>query len=177
MRSKGSSSSISLAMDTPSLVIVGAPHFFSNTTLRPFGPSVTLTASARAFMPRSMPRRASSSKAMIFAMGVVPLSRVVALTGARDGRCPPRRSCHADAHTSPEEPRSISTLTSRVLIRFWHSPPESANADRAVSPRAEALFGGIGDELDLDLGRGRWDIERNVVDSQLLRDLGGRGLQ
>ena len=44
--SYGSSSSISLAMDTPSLVIVGAPHFFSRTTLRPLGPSVTLTASA-----------------------------------------------------------------------------------------------------------------------------------
>ena len=35
--SYGSSRSISLAMETPSLVIVGAPHFFSRTTLRPFG--------------------------------------------------------------------------------------------------------------------------------------------
>ena len=69
--SHGSSSSISLAIDTPSLVMVGAPHFFSSTTLRPFGPSVTLTASARMFMPRSSPRRASSSKAIIFAMGDV----------------------------------------------------------------------------------------------------------
>jgi hypothetical protein len=42
--SYGSSSSISLAMLTPSLVMVGAPHFFSRTTLRPLGPSVTLTA-------------------------------------------------------------------------------------------------------------------------------------
>ena len=33
--SHGSSSSISLAIDTPSLVMVGAPHFFSRTTLRP----------------------------------------------------------------------------------------------------------------------------------------------
>ena len=49
--SYGSSSSISLAMETPSLVIVGAPHFFSSTTLRPFGPSVTRTASASLFMP------------------------------------------------------------------------------------------------------------------------------
>ena len=62
--SYGSSSSISLAMETPSLVIVGAPHFFSNTTLRPLGPSVTLTASARVFIPRSRPRRASSLKAI-----------------------------------------------------------------------------------------------------------------
>ena len=46
MFSKGSSSSISRAMDTPSLVIVGAPNFLSSTTLRPFGPRVTLTASA-----------------------------------------------------------------------------------------------------------------------------------
>ncbi len=66
--SYASSSSISLAMETPSLVIVGAPHFFSRTTLRPLGPSVTFTASASWFMPRSRPRRASSSNAMILAM-------------------------------------------------------------------------------------------------------------
>ena len=68
--SYGSSSSISLAMETPSFVMVGAPHFFSSTTLRPRGPSVTLTASARMLRPRSRPRRASSLKAMIFAMCV-----------------------------------------------------------------------------------------------------------
>src|SRR5205085_2020189 len=65
--SHGSSSSISLAMDTPSLVIVGAPHFFSSTTLRPLGPRVTFTASASWFIPRSRPRLASSSNAIIFA--------------------------------------------------------------------------------------------------------------
>src|SRR5689334_2341858 len=57
-------------MDTPSLVIVGAPHFFSSTTLRPLGPRVTLTASASVFMPRSRPRRASSLKAISF--GITP---------------------------------------------------------------------------------------------------------
>ena len=57
--SYGSSRSISLAMDTPSLVMVGAPHFFSRTTLRPFGPSVTRTASASLFIPASSERRAS----------------------------------------------------------------------------------------------------------------------
>ncbi len=65
--SHGSSSSISLAMETPSLVMVGAPHFFSSTTLRPLGPRVTLTASASWFMPRSRPRRASSLNAIILA--------------------------------------------------------------------------------------------------------------
>ena len=38
MFSNGSSSSMSRAMVTPSLVIVGAPYFLSSTTLRPFGP-------------------------------------------------------------------------------------------------------------------------------------------
>ncbi len=46
MFSSGSFSSTSLATVTPSLVMVGPPNFFSRTTLRPFGPSVTLTASA-----------------------------------------------------------------------------------------------------------------------------------
>jgi hypothetical protein len=59
----GVSSSTSLAMVTPSLVMVGAPHFLSMTTLRPLGPSVTLTALARASTPRSSargpPRRTS----------------------------------------------------------------------------------------------------------------------
>ena len=44
--SSGSFSSISLATETPSLVMVGEPNFFSSTTLRPLGPSVTFTASA-----------------------------------------------------------------------------------------------------------------------------------
>ena len=73
--SYGSSSSISLAMDTPSLVIVGAPHFFSSTTLRPFGPSVTRTASASLFMPASSPRRASASNAIILAMWLSSVGR------------------------------------------------------------------------------------------------------
>ena len=46
MFSNLSSSWISLATVTPSLVTVGAPQDFSMTTLRPLGPSVTVTASA-----------------------------------------------------------------------------------------------------------------------------------
>ncbi len=60
MFSKRSFSSISLATDTPSLVTVGAPKLFSRTTLRPLGPSVTLTALASTLTPRSMRARASS---------------------------------------------------------------------------------------------------------------------
>ena len=51
MFSNLSFSSISLATETPSLVTVGAPKERSSTTLRPFGPRVTLTASARMLTP------------------------------------------------------------------------------------------------------------------------------
>ena len=52
MFSSGSCSSISFATVTPSLVMTGAPNFFSITALRPFGPSVIFTASARILTPR-----------------------------------------------------------------------------------------------------------------------------
>src|SRR4026208_1846367 len=71
MFSYGSSSSISLAMETPSLLMVGAPNFLSSTTLRPRGPSVTLTVSANLLTPASRARRASSSNFSCFAMVLV----------------------------------------------------------------------------------------------------------
>ena len=54
-----SESSISRAIETPSLVIVGAPVRRSSTTLRPFGPSVTLTVLASSSTPACSSRRAS----------------------------------------------------------------------------------------------------------------------
>ena len=68
----GSESSISRAMLTPSLVIVGAPVRRSSTTLRPFGPSVTLTASASSSTPACRRRRASSLKWRILPMPSLP---------------------------------------------------------------------------------------------------------
>ena len=66
--SKGSSSSTSLAMVTPSLVMAGAPYFLSSTTLRPLGPRVILTVSARIFRPFSRALRASSPNLICLAM-------------------------------------------------------------------------------------------------------------
>ena len=51
MFSTASSSSISFATLTPSLVTVGAPNFLSITTFLPFGPRVTLTALAKLSTP------------------------------------------------------------------------------------------------------------------------------
>src|SRR6202045_4184719 len=60
MFSNLSSSSISLATVTPSLVMRGAPNDLWSTTLRPLGPSVTLTALLRISTPRSILSRAST---------------------------------------------------------------------------------------------------------------------
>src|SRR6478752_509671 len=78
-----SSSSISLATVTPSLVMRGAPKLFSITTLRPFGPSVTFTALARMSTPRSMRSRASpenltSFAAIVLTPGKTPHPRITA---------------------------------------------------------------------------------------------------
>ena len=75
MFSNLSESSISLATVTPSLVMRGAPYDLSSTTLRPLGPSVTFTESARMSTPRIMRARASPPKRTSFAaMVFVPCS-------------------------------------------------------------------------------------------------------
>src|SRR6266566_1485165 len=60
MFSNLSSSSISLATVTPSLVMRGAPNDLSSRTLRPLGPSVTRTAWVSVSMPRNILSRAST---------------------------------------------------------------------------------------------------------------------
>src|SRR3954465_10795988 len=69
------SSSISLATETPSLVIVGEPNDFSMTTLRPLGPSVTLTASASVLTPLRMVSRARTSNRISLAISVISVVR------------------------------------------------------------------------------------------------------
>src|SRR6476661_10378202 len=67
MFSNLSSSSISLATVTPSLVERGAPKDLSRMTLRPLGPSVILTALARISTPRIIRSRASAENLASFA--------------------------------------------------------------------------------------------------------------
>src|SRR6185436_17603401 len=68
MFSCGSLRSISLATVTPSFVMVGEPNFLSITTLRPFGPRVTFTASASWLTPRSTACRDCSPYTICFAI-------------------------------------------------------------------------------------------------------------
>src|SRR6266700_1187225 len=80
MFSSGSFRSITLATVTPSLVMVGDPNFLSRTTLRPFGPRVTFTASASWLTPRSTACRDCSPYTICFAMSrVLLLLRLLAV--------------------------------------------------------------------------------------------------
>src|SRR4029078_7977537 len=68
MFSSASFSSISFATVTPSLVIVGDPNFLSRITLRPLGPRVTFTASAKLLTPRRIAWREASPYLISFAI-------------------------------------------------------------------------------------------------------------
>src|SRR5256714_6444697 len=89
MFSNLSSSSISLATVTPSLVMRGAPNDLSSTTLRPLGPSVTRTALARMSTPRNILSRASienlTSLAAIFVLRYVLMRQPLGSLLAGDG--------------------------------------------------------------------------------------------
>ena len=65
--SNGSSSSMSWATVTPSLVTLGEPQPLSSTALRPRGPSVLRTARANFSTPAANGARASSSNTICFA--------------------------------------------------------------------------------------------------------------
>ena len=68
MFSNGSSSSISRATETPSLVTLGAPNFLSITTKRPLGPRVAITARDIFSTPATKDLRASSLNCNCFAI-------------------------------------------------------------------------------------------------------------
>src|SRR3954467_2275580 len=133
--SYGSSSSMSLATDTPSLVMVGAPHFFSRTTFRPLGPSVTRTASASWFMPDSSERRAVSSKAISLGIpGFPPLdpchSRLQRLSTRR-------RRVLTDKHGQPGccNRRTHHRRTLQRQRPLWALPVQSWRSGVAVQER------------------------------------------
>src|SRR4051812_24445662 len=82
MFSNGSSSSISLATETPSCVTVGEPNLRSTATLRPLGPRVVPTALTTTSMPFLSLRRASSVNTSCFAAIVHSSVRLLAINNA-----------------------------------------------------------------------------------------------
>src|SRR5215213_5251134 len=147
--SYGSSRSTSRAIVTPSLVIVGAPNFLSMTTLRPRGPSVTLTASASLSTPRSRARRASSLNLMILAMP--DLSRECKGVGRR----PPR-----DPRSSGRPGRSVSAGgaggRSRSLLH---------DGEQVAGGEHEVLLAAV-----LDLGAAVLRVDDHVAHVHIERD-------
>ena len=127
MFSNGSSSSTSRAMDTPSLVMVGAPNFFSITTLRPFGPRVTFTVSASLLTPASSPRRADSSNFRILGMTVSNSSRVPRISGgtAREAAAPARGRNRGGGPTGMRVTDQASLARTSRLERMRRSSPST----------------------------------------------------
>src|SRR5215212_1188726 len=133
-------------MLTPSLVMVGAPHFFSRTTLRPLGPSVTLTASASWFIPRSSPRRASSLKAISFGIS----QRFLLLGYNCGGRCAARDGRPGRTGgpfppallTSAQPVRSGGTLYQRVPASCLALAPSECKRQPRAPARPEPLASG-----------------------------------
>ncbi len=115
MFSHGSSSSTSLAIVTPSFVMVGAPHFLSSTTFCPLGPSVMATASASLSTPASSERRASSPNLSSLAAMVPPSSREMERGSRSVAREPPLRSLAGYLPTTAR--------TSRADRMRYSSPP------------------------------------------------------
>src|SRR5512140_2875586 len=138
------SSSISFATVTPSFVIVGDPKLFSMTTFRPFGPSVTATASARVWTPRRMASRASWWNAISFA-GIVGLlykrdNDLDALSAAGAWQSAPAAANITVVSERSSAPRAALTsgpATAYVERRMSDAADRLAEAQRLVDEAAE----------------------------------------
>src|SRR5712692_3656963 len=168
MFSNLSSSSISLATVTPSLVMRGAPNDLSSTTLRPLGPSVTLTALLRMSTPRSMRSRASTpnltSLADIFVFPEVELLLLILRSGLV------RVSKDEAEFLSPFETRPAGAPQGegvqcglRGVLLGGRDVGENAH-DVALLHDQEILA------VDLDLGTGPLAEQHAVADLEVDRD-------
>src|SRR5881628_736609 len=111
MFSNLSLSSISLATVTPSLVMRGAPKLLSMTTLRPFGPSVTFTASARMSTPRRMRSRASRLNFTSLAAIWLPFHNFRLRTGSKPG---------LEEEEMPTIPSPLASANNAQNVAFLH---------------------------------------------------------
>src|SRR5581483_4275057 len=150
MFSSESFSSISLATVTPSLVMVGEPNFFSITTLRPLGPSVTFTASASTLTPRSIACRDSSPCTICLAISHLSLNLVIFAPRGLEPR-EPRRFCRP-AELLPASCPSLLVALRRLTGAFQ-------NAEHFLFAHDEEFIA-----IDLDLCAGIL-AEQNAIAS------------
>src|SRR5438876_1373735 len=150
MFSNLSSSSISFATVTPSLVMRGAPKDLSSTTLRPFGPSVTRTAWVSVSMPCNILSRASTEN--FTSLADISIFLLVDLISGND--------CWASPNDEDYRSDAFSAFDRPI-----HGVSQDKNLERAQSgglllgfdfdqhPHNVALFHNeVLDAIDLDLG-------------------------
>src|SRR5664280_295022 len=147
----------------------GEPNFLSITTLRPRGPSVTLTVSARWLTPRSSARRALSSNSNIFAMcgsfhDNAPSTRSRA-PGALSVACP--WLVRGLSVACPWLADTVGPCDRRSTTSTATSPRRLLLDDRQYVPggQDQVLLAGV-----LDLGAAVLAVEDGVADLDVERD-------
>src|SRR5215470_2160265 len=122
MFSNLSSSSISLATVTPSLVMRGAPNDLSSTTLRPLGPSVMRTALASTSMPRNILSRASVENRTSFAAMSIHswFCWISAVPRPGPGRTSKETIRPIEFARSGEDPHHVGLLHDQELFAIEH---------------------------------------------------------
>src|SRR4029077_9140118 len=167
MFSNLSSSSISLATVTPSLVMRGAPNDLSSRTLRPLGPSVTRTAWASVSMPCNILSRASTENLTSLAdISVFPLFDLIS-----------RNDCWAspddEDYRSEVFPAFEATALRRLgtRIRKLQSGRLLLGLGLDQHPHDVALLHyEVLDTIDFDLGAGPFAEQDAVADLDVDRD-------
>src|SRR4026208_2016924 len=139
MFSSASFSSISFATVTPSLVMVGAPNGRPRMTLRPRGPSVTLTALARLLTPRRIPCREALPYTIRLAMSCLVVLSLVRRLRDHDRRSTPRtrRQPPVAPRPAPPPPAGGAARQSRGIpvLPASNAPPGAARLERALRQR------------------------------------------
>src|SRR6266545_3664201 len=163
MFSNLSSSSISLATVTPSLVMRGAPYDLSSTTLRPFLPSVTRTAWVSMSTPRSILSRASTeNRTSLAAIARTPSQFVTPSSEGAKRRslegvtcCRPSR---LGLRPTPQDDRSQSGGLLAGFRLYEHAHDVAFLHDQVL------------DAVDLDLGAGPLAEQHAVAGLDIDRD-------
>src|SRR5215218_5696627 len=167
MFSNLSSSSISLATATPSLVMRGAPNDLSRMTLRPLGPSVTRTAWASVSMPCNILSRASTENFTSLADISVPYC-LTSSRGTTVGRTPRMRII---------DPMflglRVDRFTASLKTRIWGARSGGLLLGLGLDqhPHNVALFHyEVLDAIDFDLGARPFAEQDAVADLDVDRD-------
>src|SRR4051812_29482562 len=135
MLASRSSSSISLATVTPSLVTVGAPQLRSRTTFLPRGPRVTLTVLARTSRPWAMLCRADCENTICLEAMVGGISSGVLIAGPRHVDYSELRACTVGKADISSQHHGVAQLPPLALLLGRSQAGEHCSSEPGASPR------------------------------------------